>query len=246
VSSKEFQLHTKRSKTSSAPDPTGEKEVPSTIVTKVDRPPLSESLQHIITSALPKKSTNTPPTTQPGKVGPKLSIFEKYDLIKKRNQTLTSSTCTQFLKQMSTAQHRLLSTFDIEKGIMHMEFLQEQVPDPKVIADYKRDTFKFQTKDVHPADQMDLHKQTGEMVFYTLAHASTTASKLQVSLNNIQTQLKLEKISSFAKYNKIKTLEELVLKIGYDPSNVKAAEEMIKKKNSNIASLRKQLKLPPT
>jgi hypothetical protein len=41
-------------------------------------------------------------------------------------------------------------------------------------------------------------------------------------------------------------LEELVLKIRYDLSNVKAVEEMFKKKNSDIASLRKQLKLPPT
>jgi hypothetical protein len=63
VSSEEFQLHTKRSRTSSTPDLTVEKEVPSTTVTKVDRPPLSASLQHIITSMLPKKSTNTPPTT---------------------------------------------------------------------------------------------------------------------------------------------------------------------------------------
>jgi hypothetical protein len=67
-----------------------------------------------------------------------------------------------------------------------------------------------------------------------------------VSLNNVQTQLKLDNISSFAKDNRINNLEELVLKIGYDPSNVKVAEEMIKKKNSSIASLRKQLNLPPT
>jgi hypothetical protein len=85
VSPEEFQLYTKRSKTISAPDPTGEKEVSSTTVTKVDRPPLSASLQHITTSALPKKSTNSLSTTQLGKVGPKLSIFEKYELIKKRN-----------------------------------------------------------------------------------------------------------------------------------------------------------------
>jgi hypothetical protein len=39
---------------------------------------------------------------------------------------------------------------------MHMAFLQAQVPDPKVIIDYKRATFEFQTKGVHPADQMDL------------------------------------------------------------------------------------------
>jgi hypothetical protein len=83
------------------------------------------------------------------------------------------------------------------------------------------------------------------MIFSTLGNASTTATKLQVSLSNVQTQLKLEKISSFAKDNRIMTLEELVLKIGYDPSNVKEVEEMLKKKNSDIASLRKQLKLPP-
>jgi hypothetical protein len=41
-------------------------------------------------------------------------------------------------------------------------------------------------------------------------------------------------------------LEELVLKIGYDPLNVKAVKEMLKNKNFDIASLRKQLKLPPT
>jgi hypothetical protein len=129
---------------------------------------------------------------------------------------------------------------------MHMEFLQAQVPDPKVISDYKRATFEFQAKDVHLADQMDLHKKTGKMIFHTLAQASTSASKFRVALSNSQTQLKLEKISSFAKDNRINTLEELVLKIGYDTTNVKAAEEMIKKKNVDIASLRKQLKLPPT
>jgi hypothetical protein len=134
----------------------------------------------------------------------------------------------------------------MEKGRMHMEFLQAHVPDPKVITDYKRETFEFQTKYVHPTDQMDLHRKTREMVFSTLAHASTTASKLHVSLSNVQMQLKLEKISSFAKDNRIETLEELVLKIRYDPLNVKVVEEMLKKKNANIASLRKQLKFPPT
>jgi hypothetical protein len=128
---------------------------------------------------------------------------------------------------------------------MHMAFLQEQVLDPKVITDYKRETFEFQTKDVHLVDQMDLHRKNGEMVFSTLAHASTASFKLQVSLNNVQTELKLEKISSFAKDNKIKTLEELVLKIRYDPSNVKVVEERLKKKNVDIESLRKQLKFPP-
>jgi hypothetical protein len=59
----------------------------------------------------------------------------------------------------------LFSAFDTEKGRMHMELLQAQVPHPKEITDYKRSTFEFDTKEVHPADHMDLHRQTGEMVF---------------------------------------------------------------------------------
>jgi hypothetical protein len=239
-------LHTKRPKTTTVPGPTGEKEAPPTTVVKSVIPPFGSILHKDITPAVPNKSSDSPLDTQLSNTGPKLSIFEKYELIKKKNQTLTNSTYAQFRKKTSTAQHRLLSAFDTKKGRMHMAFLQAQVPDPKVITDYKRATFEFQMKDVHPTDQMDLHKQTGEMVFHTLAHASASAAKLQVSLNNSQMQLKIEKISSFAKDNRIKALEELVLKISYDPSNVKAAKEMIKKNNADIASLRKQLKLPPT
>jgi hypothetical protein len=175
----------------------------------------------------------------------KLKIFEKYDLIKKKNYTLTNSTYAQFWKQTSMAQHKLLSSFDTEKGRMHLAFLQEQVPQPKEITNYKRSTLVFDTKQVHPTDQMDLHKQTGEILFSTLALASSTTAKLQVALNNAKTQLKLEKISYFAKDNRIKSLEELVVQIGYDTSNVKGEEEFLKRKNVDIASLRKQLKFPP-
>jgi hypothetical protein len=123
VSSEEFQLHTKRPKTISVPGPTGEKEAPPTTATKSIIPPFGLSLHNSITSAPMEKSTDPPLTTQPGKMGPKLSIFEKYEMIKKKNQTLTSSTCAQFSKKTSTAQHRMLSAFDTEKGRMHMAFL---------------------------------------------------------------------------------------------------------------------------
>jgi hypothetical protein len=243
-------MHTKRPKTVSTPGATIEQEVPTTIITTTGVKPITlpfgSSQLKAITTAIPNKSTDSPMDTPPSKTRPKLGTVEKYELIKKKNQTLTSSTYAQFQKQSSTTQHRILSAFDTEKGRMHMAYLQAQVPDPKVISDYKRATFEFQAKDVHLADQMDLHKQTGEMVFHTLSHASASEEKFQVSLSNAQTQLKMEKISSFAKDNRIKTLEELVLKIGYDPANVKAAEEMIKNKNADIVSLRKQMKILPT
>jgi hypothetical protein len=71
---------------------------------------------------------------------------------------------------------------------------------------------------------MEWHRKIGEMIFSTLNSTSLTTEKLQVSLNNVQSQLKLEKISSLAKDNKIKSIEDLVLKIVYDPSNFNVAE----------------------
>jgi hypothetical protein len=159
---------------------------------------------------------------------------------------LTYSTYAQLWKKTSTTHHRFLFDFYTKKGRMHMAYLQAHVPQPKTISDYKISTFDFDIKEVHPSDQVDMHRQNGEMIFSTLANTSMTTAKLQVSLNNVQTQLKLEKVSSLEKYNKIKSLEELVLKIGYDPSNVKATKKLLKKKNANITSLRKQLKIPST
>ena len=69
-------------------------------------------------------------------------------------------------------------------------------------------------------------------------------SKLQPSLNNIHSQLKMERLSSLAKDTRIKALEDLVIKLGYDPSNIKMAKEMIKNKNVGIQALSEQLKLP--
>jgi hypothetical protein len=193
-----------------------------------------------------KKQIDTTLTIKSSQEPAGLNIFEKYNLIKKKNEMLTNNTYAQFWKQTSTTHHRLLSAFDIEKGRMHMAFLQAQVPHPKAVSDYKRATFEFNVKEVHSANQMDMHKQTGEMILSTLENTSMTATKLQVSLNNVQSQLNLEKISSLAKDNNIKSVEELVLKIGYDPSNIKAFEELLKKKNFDIAYLRKQLKVPAT
>ena len=81
------------------------------------------------------------------------------------------------------------------------------MPHPKVVLNYKRETFEFDIKEVNPIDQMDMHRQTGEIIFSTLENTSMTVANLQVSLNNVQTQLKLEKVSSLAKDNKIKSLQ---------------------------------------
>jgi len=90
---------------------------------------------------------------------------------------------------------------------------------------------------------MDLHKKMGEMLYSTLKNSTMEASRLQASGNNIQSQLKLEKISFLAKRTKIKSLDVLVIKLGYDLSNVKSTQDIIKRENVDISILKKQLQI---
>ena len=116
-------------------------------------------------------------------------ISDKYKEINLKNEILKGNTHTQFWKQTASAQSKLLSTFDTEKGRMKISFLQAQIAQPKSAADYKKTSFEFDAKDMHPIDQMEMHKQTREMIFSTLTNSSMNVSILHVSVQNIQSHL---------------------------------------------------------
>lgn len=71
-------------------------------------------------------------------------------------------------------------------------------------------------------------------------------SKFKVTLTNVQLQLKMEKVFALAKDTKIKSLEELVIKVGYDPTKINVVEDIVRKNNLDIVALRNQLKLTST
>ena len=127
-----------------------------------------------------------------------------------------------------------------------MAFLQEIVPFQKTHVDYKKIVFSFDARHIHPIDEMDMYRQSGEMLFSTMTTTTMSLSNSKVASSNMQSQLKIEKLSCLAKDNRINTLEQLVVKVGYDPHNCKGAEEIIKKKNADVVALQKKLKLPST
>jgi len=49
-----------------------------------------------------------------------------------------------------------------------------------------------------------------------------------------------------SKDNRIKSLEDIIMELGHDPKYAKGIKALIKKKEEDIAALRKQLKLPPS
>lgn len=126
-----------------------------------------------------------------------------------------------------------------------MSFLKPTVKEPRSMADYLKTEFEVFVKDICPIYQIEMHKQTSEMVYSTLTNKAITTDQLQNSLHNTTSQLQLEKASSQAKYTMIKTLEDLVIEFGHDPKDLKVAEQLIKMKNDDVAALKKHLKIPP-
>jgi len=53
-------------------------------------------------------------------------------------------------------------------------------------------------------------------------------------------------MSSTAKDNRIKALEDITIDLGHDPKDPKGVRALIKKKDDDIVVLKKRLKLPST
>jgi len=99
--------------------------------------------------------------------------------------------------------------------------MEPKVHVPRSANDYKTFVFSFDTKQIHHIDQIDLRKQAREMIYTSLTTYAMATSKLQASLNNIHSQLKIENTSSLAKDTKIEGLEDLVLNLGLNHKDVK-------------------------
>ena len=166
--------------------------------------------------------------------------------IKAKNEPIRIQLYNHLLKMAPTNQQRLMSTYEIQEGKMILNHFKPKMQQPQLVVDYIRTNLEILAKDIHPMDQIELRKQTGEMVYSTLTDKAFLAHKLQNSLNNTSTQLELEKASSLAKDNRIKSLEEIIIELGHDPKDAKGIKALIKKKEGDIAALRKQLKLPIT
>ena len=100
-----------------------------------------------------------------------------------------------------------MAAYGIQAGKMTLSHFRPTIQQPQLAADYIRTNLEVLAKDIHPIDQIELHKQAGEMVYSTLADKALMAHRLQNSLYNTSTQLELEKASSLAKDNRIKCLE---------------------------------------
>jgi len=88
-----------------------------------------------------------------------------------------------------------------------MSYFKPKFQQPQTTSDYIRTNLEVLAKDINPLDQIELQRKTREMVYSTLTSKALMAHRLQNSLDNIAAELNLEKTSSLAKDNRIKSLE---------------------------------------
>ena len=74
---------------------------------------------------------------------------------------------------------------------------------------------EVQTEKIHALNQIEFHRQTSEILYSTVTTKAMSAQKLQNTISNMHDQMKMDKASLYAKYLRIKSLEELVLQVGY-------------------------------
>jgi hypothetical protein len=139
-----------------------------------------------------------------------------------------------------------MSVYDIQQEKLLLSHFKPKGPQPKTTADFLKTRVEVLARDIHPMDQIELHKQAGEMVYATLVEKATMAHELKESLKNTNTQLDFERMSSQAKDNRIKSLEEIIIDLGHDPSDPTGVKALMKKKDDDLNALKKRLKLQPT
>ena len=124
-----------------------------------------------------------------------------------------------------------------------MSCLQPKVADPKTVSEYSKTNFEVDSENIHELDQIEFHRHTSEMLYSKIVDKTRSVTQLQNTIFNMQDHMRLDKASLQKKELRIKSLEDLVLQIGVDPSNIQVAQALIKQKNDDITALRKQLKL---
>jgi len=175
-----------------------------------------------------------------------LSIKQQFIDIKRRSDPIKIQLYNHLLKMAPSNQQRLMSAFDVSEGNMIMSHFTPTTLQPQSSSDYLRTNLEIMAKDIHPMDKIELHKQTGEMVYASLEDKTLDNYRLENSLNNTASQLELERASSQAKDNRIRALEDIIIEIGHDPKDIKGIQEILKLRDADMAALRRKIKLPAT
>ena len=67
-----------------------------------------------------------------------------------------------------------------------MSYLQPKVADPKIVSDYSKTDFEFDSENIHELDQIELHRHTSKMIYSKILDKTRSTIQLQNTIFNMQ------------------------------------------------------------
>ena len=93
-------------------------------------------------------------------------------------------------------------------------------------------------------NKIHLHKQTRDVIYSDLLHATMKITKLQSLVHKMEIQLKHEKVESKANLIQIKKLQGDIISLATETNNVQVTKKLLEEKDNTIQVLKKKLKVP--
>ena len=115
-----------------------------------------------------------------------------------------------------------------------------------VVSDNKVSEMEVKLDKISVPDKIQLHKQTGDVIYSDLLHATLKVTRLQYLVDKMEIQLKHEKVENKANLIQIKKLQGDIISLGTEPNNVQAMKNLLEDKDNTIQVLKKKLKVPNT
>ena len=115
-----------------------------------------------------------------------------------------------------------------------------------MVSDKKMSEMEVRLDKISVPDKIQLHKQTGDIIYSDLLHAMMRVNKLQVLVDKLEVQLKNEKFENKANSIQIKNLQVDIISSGNETSNTQAIKRLLEEKDNAFQVLKKKMKIPST
>lgn len=138
-----------------------------------------------------------------------------------------------------------MAAYDIQEGKMTLNHFKPTMQQPQSAADYIKTNLEVLSKDIHPMDQIELHKKPKKWYSppWPTKHYYLTNCKIHYII--LLPNQNWKNLLLWLRITRIKSLEEIITELGHDPKDPKDIQELIRKEE-DITALKKQLKLPIT
>ena len=140
------------------------------------------------------------------------------------------------MRSLNNPKTSLVSTRDVEKNALKFS----------MVSDKKVSEMEVRLDKISVPDKIQLHKQTGDIIYSDLLHAMVKINKLQVLVDKLEVQLKHEKVENKANSIQIKKLQADIISSRNETGNTQAIRRLLEEKDNALQVLKKKLKIPST